>query len=258
MSETVDSLRQRLVGAFVILSLAIIFLPMIFDKPHRENQSVLVPVPPKPEFKTIEIGKPIQPKFKVLEFDSETNKVVEGAQFEKLDTTEQRALVSLPKPSDTKDGDDHEDKAPDIALQGKKESDEKARITTPKVVADSKSSVKESAKTSSSTPKSVNKKVVAANTRPKAMKPKVSHLPVFKNVWMVQLGTFSKASNAYTLRDKLRADGFDGHTKEVLLGGKKAIRVFTGPFVKKREAIKIKKKLDQKYKVESSLIFFDA
>ncbi|WP_231872202.1 SPOR domain-containing protein, partial [Oleiphilus sp. HI0128] len=97
-----------------------------------------------------------------------------------------------------------------------------------------------------------------ASKRPLASKPKVSHLPVFKNIWMVQLGTFSKTENAYKLRDKLRADGFDGHTKEVLLGGKKAIRVFTGPFVKKREAEKTKKKLDQKYKVDSRLIFFDA
>ena len=88
--------------------------------------------------------------------------------------------------------------------------------------------------------------------------PKVSHLPIFKKAWMVQLGTFSNRKNAFRLRDKLRKDGFDGHTKEVKLKGKTAIRVFTGPFVNKLEATKTKQRLDKKYKVDSRLIFFDA
>jgi len=32
----------------------------------------------------------------------------------------------------------------------------------------------------------------------------------------------------------------------------------TGPFVNRREALKIKKRLDDKYKVESRILFFDA
>ncbi|KZY29938.1 MULTISPECIES: SPOR domain-containing protein [unclassified Oleiphilus] len=232
MSESVDSLKQRLVGAFVILSLAIIFLPMIFDKPHNEGRSLLVPVPPKPDYKTIEIGKPVQPQFKVLSVDSDTGKVVEGDELLKPSPSE-KAIKKIELGA--------------LSDEASKPSDD-VQVKSPS----SPAAVKKSPK-----PKEV-KPVVAASKRPLASKPKVSHLPVFKNIWMVQLGTFSKTENAYKLRDKLRADGFDGHTKEVLLGGKKAIRVFTGPFVKKREAEKTKKKLDQKYKVDSRLIFFDA
>ena len=87
-------------------------------------------------------------------------------------------------------------------------------------------------------------------------KPEVAQLPIFKNVWMVQVGTFSLEKNAYALRDKLRADGFDGHTKKIAADGNKvAIRVFTGPFVNRRDAEKIKKKLDQKNQVKSIILF---
>lgn len=240
MSESVDSLKQRLVGAFVILSLAIIFLPMIFDKPHQENRSVLVPVPPKPEFKTIEIGKPVQPKFKVLEVDKETNKIFEGNEYIEADGQSTRLsrknAAHLAGETELKVNDAQAEKNTGVSS----------------TVQESNRVMEAASKTSS------DKAPVAVNERPKVAKPKVSHLPVFKNTWMVQLGTFSKASNAYALRDKLRADGFDGHTKEVTLGGKRAIKVFTGPFVKKHEALRIKKKLDQKYKVDSRLIFFDA
>ena len=89
-------------------------------------------------------------------------------------------------------------------------------------------------------------------------KPTVSHLPIFKNIWMVQLGTFSITKNAYELRDRLRKDGFDGHAKDIEIKGKKAVRVFSGPFVNRKEAEKVKKKLDKRYKVKSLIIFFDA
>jgi DedD protein len=251
MSETVDSLKQRLIGAFVILSLAIIFLPMIFDKPHQENRAVLVPVPPKPEFRTIEIGKPTQPKFNVLELDSESNKLVEGAKRVKPEkqsvrTIEIDASSKLEETNST---------SVDSGVAKLESGSAKQAIAKNVVKKPDSEETKQVAKRSDVT---VISKHQPASKRPLASKPKVSHLPIFKNVWMVQLGTFSNAANAYKLRDKLRKDGFDGHTKEVKLGGKKAIRVFTGPFVKKREAEKIKKKLDQKYKVDSRLIFFDA
>lgn len=254
MSETVDSLKQRLVGAFVIISLAIIFLPMIFDKPHQEGKNLLVPVPPKPEFKTIEIAKPVQPRFKVLEVDPATNKVVEGDEYAELDEN----LLSGKAKRDAIDSNDQHVSV----VYGTKDNERNTEKATVTKIEDTDSKRKLLPVPKNKTSNNADKKVVAKKqqsvSKPKVSKPKVSHLPVFKNVWMVQLGTFSKTQNAYNLRDKLRADGFDGHTKEVILGGKKAIKVFTGPFVKKREAQRTKKKLDDKYKIDSRVIFFDA
>jgi DedD protein len=56
----------------------------------------------------------------------------------------------------------------------------------------------------------------------------------------------------------LRKDGFGGHAKDIKINGKKAVRVFSGPFVNRSLAEKMKKKLDKKYKVKSLIIYFDA
>lgn len=199
MSDSIEGLKQRLVGAFVILTLAIIFLPMIFDKPHVIGHSKIVPIPPKPEFQTLTITKPDKPQFEVVEIEPDSK---------------QSEQASAPVPA--------------------AEPVQKAANTQNPA---KKAAVEKSAPTS---------------------KTAVSHMDAFKDVWMVQLGTFSNTENAYRLRDRLRNDGFDGHTREVLIKGKKSVRVFSGPFVNKREAEKTKRKLDAKYKVKSLVLFFDA
>jgi len=206
MSDTIDGLKQRLVGAFVILSLAIIFVPMVFDKPHTTPKSTIADVPARPDFEPVVIKKTKQPEFKVVDVDPADNKVKSVDQIKKKPLANAKVVVK------------------------KKPSTKKSQAASQK-----------------------NGAEVATLS-----KPKVSHLPIFKNVWMVQLGTFSQAKNAYKLRDQLRADGFDGHTKEIKVKGKKAIRVFSGPFVNRQDARRIKKRLDTKYKVDSLVIFFDA
>tara|TARA_R110002072_G_scaffold172728_1_gene326944 strand:- start:25488 stop:26156 length:669 start_codon:yes stop_codon:yes gene_type:complete len=222
MTDTVDTLKQRIVGAFVIISLAVIFLPMIFDEPHEAASNVIAPVPSRPAFKVIEIDKPIRPVFNKVEFDPKSQKIVE--------------------------------KEPQLTSQnsGKESSDDKGAEAENKTVSASAGTavIKTSIKSESAEKLKIQEKSDST--------PSVNHLPLFKNVWMVQLGTFSQTDNAYQLRDKLRKDGFDGHTKKVELNGKDAIRVFTGPFVDKAEAEKIKIKLDKKYKVVSRVLFFDA
>ena len=226
MSETIDGLKQRLVGAFVILSLAVIFLPMIFDEPHSVEKVTVEPVPPKPKFQQIVIEKPSRPKFKMLDIDRADKKIKKIDQVRSVPVLKE---VVEAKPSPAAD----KIKATNISKVAKKTSPEKSV-------------------------KKVVKAKPKAKTKTRLTKPKVSHLPIFKNIWMVQLGTFSKTKNAYALRDRLRKDGFDGHAKDINIKGKKAVRVFSGPFVNRREAEKIKKKLDKKYKVDSLIIYFDA
>jgi len=205
MSDSIDGLKQRLVGAFVILTLAIIFLPMIFDKPHVIGNSKIVPVPPRPDMQTVVVTKAEKPAFKMLEVDPADKKVKSIQQIKS--------------------------KPPAVPVQS-------ADLNEP------------AAEKAASEPK-----VAKASSASKGSQ--VSHLPMFKNVWMVQLGTFGDSANAYRLRDKLRKDGYDSHTKPVTIKGKKSVRVFSGPFVNKREAERTKKKLDEKYRVNSLVLFFD-
>ena len=217
MSESVDSLKQRLVGAFVILSLAVIFLPMLFDKPHRERAAELELVPPKPELERVVISKPKQ---------LESKKVLQSDQDKPLDQAAVKTKTQAPVTS------------------SKVES-------RPKVVSAQKPLL------SSDEQSTEVKAPKAVNVTPKKKEGnKSSKSKVYNNVWMVQLGTFSKSENAYALRDRLRSKGIDGHTKSLNSG--KAVRVFAGPFVTKKEALRIKRKVDAEFSLDSLVVFFEA
>lgn len=223
MSESVDSLKQRLVGAFVILSLAVIFLPMLFDKPHREESSAVELVPPKPHVETVVIAKP---------------KSLSAQQ-----------VVSDPAPSgetniDSATVGDNSGQGDNKEAQTDAEKPRLVPVTVPVNTADANLS-------------DGNTEPVTKTDSAKSLKSTSKSSPkVYSNVWMVQLGTFSKSENAYKLRDKLRASGVDGHTKPIDSG--KAIRVFAGPFVTKKEALRIKRKVDAEFKIESLVVFFEA
>tara|TARA_R110000850_G_scaffold85198_1_gene183107 strand:- start:223 stop:873 length:651 start_codon:yes stop_codon:yes gene_type:complete len=216
MTDTVDTLKQRVVGAFVIISLAVIFLPMIFDEPRQQESNIIVPVPPRPAFQVKEIERPVKPEFQRLQVNLKTQKVVEE---------ERSASASNQLKIDTDINKTVEAVIKDLDVTTANENDS-------------------------------SEKVVGTSMTDSS--PKVSHLPVFKNVWMVQLGVFTKTENAYQLRDQVRKAGFDCHTKKIDLNGTTAVKVFSGPFVDKTEAEKMKLKLDKKHKLDTKVIFFDA
>lgn len=215
-------LKQRLVGAFVILSLAIIFLPMIFDQPHRLPEvPPHIEVPATPETEAVTVKPPVKP-----EFESMT-----------LDETDQRVKkVSEIVPAAVEDSSSDSRAVEAGPVESKVNTPEPPTLPEQKATNDTASEV---------STKTLNN-------------PEVSNLPVFKSVWMIQLGTFSSEPNAYALRDQMRKDGFDAHTKKVMVGASNVIRVFSGPFVNRSEAERIKKKIDQRYKVNSMIVFLDA
>lgn len=56
-----DGLKQRLVGAIVIVAAAIIFLPMIFNDAETRPEDILVEIPPRPEAPEPKLVKPKRP-----------------------------------------------------------------------------------------------------------------------------------------------------------------------------------------------------
>src|SRR5690554_6905154 len=55
--KNVDGLKQRIIGALVLISLAVIFVPMVFDEPHSERTSISINIPEEPPFP--EVGTPV-------------------------------------------------------------------------------------------------------------------------------------------------------------------------------------------------------
>lgn len=50
-----NGLKQRIIGALVLVSLAVIFVPMIFDEPHSERESRSVTIPEEPPFPEVDV-----------------------------------------------------------------------------------------------------------------------------------------------------------------------------------------------------------
>jgi len=226
MSDSVDGLKQRLVGAFVILSLAVIFLPMIFDKPHSEVGNILETVPSRPDYVPV---------------------LAQPAKTQALDKhVIERAPAPKPLPNSS-----HDKRASASATII--ESDGSSKVT--------KEFIKSTRDTSSIGQQAGLSSIEELNPLPAKTSKQPPPSPMqetkaFRNVWMVQLGTFKNIKNAYGLRDMLRKDGFQAHTKKV--DNKGTTRVLSGPFVNKKDALRMKKKVDEKYKLKSLVIFFKA
>ncbi len=61
MKPTDDGLKQRLIGAVVLLALAVIFLPALFNREHLEPINSTTEIPPEPKIKTVSIDPPTRP-----------------------------------------------------------------------------------------------------------------------------------------------------------------------------------------------------
>ena len=65
-----DGLKQRIIGALVLVSLAVIFVPMLFDEPHPERSSTTIKIPeetPFPEVEAPETEVPPAPSYELRE-----------------------------------------------------------------------------------------------------------------------------------------------------------------------------------------------
>ena len=197
------NLKQRLVGAVVLVSLAVIFIPLILDgrdpavnyitksnippKPERDFVSRVIPLNPSPvpEPELLEpriIAEPV--KGAPAEVEAEVGKTVEP--------------VETVKPV--------------------------AKAPAKKVLATEPVAARPEAK------------IVAKPTL--VAKPKTG-----LSAWAVQVGSFDSNKNAYALRDKLRKQGFSAFVDTLYTKDVPSFRVRVGPEIKREQAEALQAKL---------------
>ncbi|MDI9245495.1 SPOR domain-containing protein [Marinobacter sp. CHS3-4] len=67
-----DGLKQRIIGALVLVSLAVIFVPMMFDEPHSERETSTIKIPEEPPFPEVDMPEPdaeSPPEYRIEELD---------------------------------------------------------------------------------------------------------------------------------------------------------------------------------------------
>lgn len=190
-----DTVKQRLLGAVVIIGLAIIFLPAILDREEDSSLAVTMEIPPRPQIvKNIDIEKALDKK---------------KAQFDK-------EVIEPPKP---------------LVVEPEKISQKKP------------SQVIEEIKAKAPVAKKVDK------PKPSTAEPIKTNSAATTEVWVVQLGSFSKQENAQKLKQKLAKDYKNLYIEKVQIPGGNTYRLRLGDFTNKDLAIQQRRKIKSQHDI---------
>lgn len=225
-----DKLKYRLVGASVILALAVFFLPMILDseKYRSQIQSQIPEVPSESQSQQPDET----PTFQV------NGTVEKGPLVINLDDTEQ-AKQDVPDTVTTTDPKEQTQPAEDQlasqqpiekAEQEKVENEQEQEVAAKPV---EKQEPEEVARVETK-PKVENESKPQVESKP-PIQPKEStesELAFSDSAWLIQIGSFSNKDNATKLVNSLRDQGYRAYQRV----GDSYARVYVGPYPVKGEA----------------------
>jgi len=217
-TEQPVQIKQRVIGAIVLVSLGVIFIPMLLNSERSLDDGMPVfgsNIPDKPEY----ISKPAQ-----TNSQSTSSPIIIKSQAD----FESRVII--------------DERSGDAKNTGQKSVGQK------KVV--SKESKDSSTKTANSTKQakkaSAAKQIITAKAQPGAKQS--------VKAWAIQVGSFSDKSNAFKLRNKLRKSKFTAFVESVKTKKGQVYRVRVGPEIKRTEAEKVQKKLVARLKIKGLVV----
>ena len=229
-----ERLKQRLVGAVVLVSLAVVFVPILFDMPHEVNEESSatriseIPERPPDGFGTSmsgELGAPQTPRL-----DSEVER-------ERDRTPSRPAAGDQGIAAKTPDGD------------SASASTDAAAPTT--VIVGLELPV--SGTPSQTTPAGSDPVPAAEGDGEKSDRKQVTEAPAAGG-WTVQLGSFLKSENALALRKRLQAKGYTAFIKSGSSAQGDVSRVFVGPMPDRKQAKSSAAKLRREMALEGIVV----
>ncbi|MCW8962869.1 MAG: SPOR domain-containing protein [Gammaproteobacteria bacterium] len=198
-----DQLKQRLVGAAVIISLGIIFLPSILDGGrYTEFEKIRIEIPPQPEVDFSSSIAPLAPPQVRMPGSVDTDKAPDSDAIEAEGRTSilDDELAEIIKPIESPE-----------EIVGQQGTDlRKSEVKKPEKPVEPRKPVK---------PK------VVAKTAPPPPLPG----PSMVTAWVVQVGSFSSRESAISLRNRIRKQGFAAFVESFDKNGKPSHRVRVGP-----------------------------
>ena len=253
-------LKHRLVGACVILALAVFFLPMILDS-EKYNQEIESKIPEQPSLDvkshdgdegsiTInldedEAEKAIQKPAKVESNDQQERP--EQQDNNTVNATDDKKAESQTSPEVTQTkSDDNDERDSSVAETKPKSSDSTTKQAADEVTKYAEKAPEKSKKEAVATDTSNEKTTETAN--------KQSNGPEFaEKAWVIQIGSFSNKENATSLVAELRNKGFRAYQREAT----EYTRVFVGPYPDQAAANKRTEGLEKIVGAAVKVIEFD-
>ena len=208
------TLKQRLIGAAVIIALAVIFIPMLLEGPRNDD-----PV-------TMKIDIPDKPVYEIpgrLETPPTPETVIIPPTVRTPDTAGETTDVAVPEPV--------QEAAPPKA---EPEVVEKPKVVEPE------------------TPVAIAPPV--SKPEPVVKKPEIKPEVVSKSGFVVQVGSFSQRQNALVLSDKLEASGYPAFVESGKSNSKSIYRVKVGPKATRSGADQLRQKLLDNEKLKGIIV----
>ncbi|MEE9492916.1 MAG: SPOR domain-containing protein [Gammaproteobacteria bacterium] len=215
-------LKQRLVGAIVLVALGVIFIPMLLEE---KIQPSIPPMQSIPAPETL-------PQYKRQESHN-----LKGTKVTLPPVSVLPAPVAEKKPQ------------PQVAAVTKKTTIKKSDIqqSASKVIEKKKPLPPIQSK-------KFGKVVNKTNKVSEKKQPQTDIKTTGPKSWVIQVGSFSSQKNAFGLRDKLRKAGFVTQVHRFMLNEKATFRVRVGPFVNETDANKAIREISSKYSLTPKIL----
>jgi DedD protein len=217
--------KQRMVGALVLIAVAVIFLPMLFTR-QDETRHVQVDAPAAPQAPAtakVQVDPVAVPEPQVLpvEPDPDADQMV--------DSSAAPSMPIAPAPSAAKP--------------------QAAQPATPAPV--TKAPAKPVAPAPAATPAAAAPPAVAPPVT-KAAAPSGVDANGLSVSWSVQLASMSNRANADNLQKTLRTQGYNAYIRT----SNGVNRVFVGPLIQRAEADRLRDQLDKQQKLKGIVVRF--
>ncbi|SCW89047.1 SPOR domain-containing protein [Pseudomonas sp. NFACC05-1] len=211
--------KQRMVGALVLVALAVIFLPMLFSRQDEQRQ-VTVDAPAAPQAPSV---PPVQ--------------------VEPVAVPEPQALPQEPVPSDE-----------ELAEQSVPSMPIAPAPATPAPAAPTKPSVAPTPAPVPAAPAvkpAPSQPITAATTKPDTTQSRVDANGLSVS-WSVQLASLTSRESAENLQKTLRSQGYNAYIRSA--DGKN--RVFVGPLIERAEADRLRDLLSRQQNLKGFVVRF--
>jgi DedD protein len=212
-----ESLKQRLVGALILVALAVVFWPIIFIQPGEKGAELQRRIPPRPDVSATPLSAPDQVGLRGSRTISALRENEEDESIQPIEIMEANEVTDVVPAQDP---------PAEGAVQEPLPAPEK---TAEQPAAD----------------------VIAAVTRseaPTALELDGDGVPV---AWILQIVSVSSADKADELRAQLLEMKHKAYVKKVVRGDKTLYRVYLGPKFEREKLEKLRADIDARFGVTS-------
>ena len=227
-------LKQRLVGAIVLVSLAVVFVPILFDAPRELDEGIstttIVEIPERPRDR---FGSP---------------DAVEAPETPRLDAEVERERN---RQASNTGADDRRDSSGALAPASPSASSRASKSTPTPGASEPAGAVRRS------DPPSVRTEpapAAGASDGASRKTPATGTPAAAPGGWMVQLGSFLKPENALALRERLQAGGYPAFVVTGPSAQGEVSRVFVGPVARREQAEGSAAKLRREMSLEGIVV----